>query len=161
MLQAEAAKPIAAASVLWLHTRCTLRNIANKARAQHGQKTSSYKTLADLRHYGIIVFGHNWSIWVTEPKVEGVAGQEEKVMGYAVCKLWQDALDSEEGVHYYVVWQNWIHYWGLGPCLEAFRDDVAVLTYSDETNADAVTERMADLAVGENVEDLPDRRATV
>jgi hypothetical protein len=167
MLQVEAENQIAAASTLWLHKRCALRNIANKARIQHSQKQSPYRTLTSLRHYGMILFGHNWSIWITEPKVESAAGQEEKVVGYTVRELWQGRLDSKEGVCHYVIWQNWIHYWGLGPCLEAFRDDVAVLTCADDPDEDSliqddpVTEGMAGLAVGENAEDLPDFRATV
>jgi hypothetical protein len=139
MLQVEAENQMVAASTLWLHKCCALRNMANKARAQKDPKQSPYRTLTNFRHYGIVIFGQNWTLWVTEPKVEGI-GQEESVVGYTVRKLWPEMLDTERGVRNYVVWQNWIHYWGLGPCLEEFRDDVTALTCADEADEDSRAE---------------------
>jgi hypothetical protein len=145
MLQIEAENQIAAASALWLHKRCELRLLARRTRASRGGEPSeefrsdNEDQFSGLRHYGIIVFGHHWSIWVTEPtSTQSSQQQGTSTTSYTVTKIWQDTLDCEDGVRNYAVWQNWIHYWGLGPSMEAFKKDVQALTCDEKADADSI-----------------------
>ncbi|KAI9759765.1 MAG: hypothetical protein M1840_003093, partial [Geoglossum simile] len=135
MLQAEAENQIAAAASFWLHSRCDLRIRANEARSRAGKPL--HTSLSGLAHYGIIIFGYSFTIWVADPTLKDEATGIDvrgSVNGYTIRNVWGGNLNILDGIRHYVTWQNWIHHWALGPFLEDFKRDVAALTVADEPN---------------------------
>lgn len=123
----KAVNRMASAATISQFNRYHLRERMKKETEIGGVKWSTADDAA-IRHYGMIICGHKWEVYLATPRV----APHGEWMGTDIKKVDRGNLDLVEGVKECVNWINEIHLWGLGEYAQNVRADIESLAETSE-----------------------------
>lgn len=109
----EAMHRMASSAAMAVYNRYKLRENLMPATSYNGERSWAAEDRADMKHYGLLMAGVEYSFWVIEAKAKYFGGTTAGWEGCSARRLARGRLDIEPQAKIFAEWLNEIHRWGL------------------------------------------------